>query len=73
MRRLETGQYFWNFQDRPEDRVPQQPLPANDPMPSSLVMNSDFTSMTKRLREIGSSIRNLREYRLSMPTDEYFK
>lgn len=89
MRRLETGQYFWNFQNQPEN-YSLRPLPTNEPVPRlafllthslhisiydfrGMVLSSDLNSMTKRLREIGSSIRNLRDYRLSMPTDEYFK
>lgn len=40
---------------------------------SGMVLNSDLSSMTKRLREIGASIRNLRDYRLSIPSDEYFR
>ncbi|KAI6189661.1 hypothetical protein M3Y97_00032700 [Aphelenchoides bicaudatus] len=72
IRRLETGQYFWNFQSQPESHS-FTPLPTNEQVPRGMVLSSDMNAMTKRLREIGSSIRNMRDYRLSMPSDEYFR
>ncbi|KAI6200104.1 hypothetical protein M3Y96_00697700 [Aphelenchoides besseyi] len=73
LRRLETSQYFWNSHDRMPNNNALSLLTTSDHMPSGVALQSDILPMTKRLREIGANLKNMREYRLSIPSDEYFR
>ncbi|KAI6213816.1 hypothetical protein M3Y94_00196700 [Aphelenchoides besseyi] len=73
LRRLETSQYFWNSHDRLSNDNVLSSLTTSDQMPSGVALQSDILPMTKRLREIGANLKNMREYRLSIPSDEYFR
>lgn len=73
MQRLETSAYFWEPERPTEGRLPGAALPTSTAVPSALVLPTDLDALTRRLRQIGADVRNLRQYRLSAPTDVYFK
>ncbi|KAH7730257.1 hypothetical protein AAVH_01305 [Aphelenchoides avenae] len=78
MRRLQTSNYFWEPSTsklvRPPEPYEPVMLMPSEPIPTSgILLDSDVPMMNSRLQAIRQNLNNLREYRLNMPSVDYFQ
>ncbi|KHN81849.1 hypothetical protein Tcan_05985 [Toxocara canis] len=72
---LATSKYHWDIkQRRPSQRVVSKDLQPNDPIPSSgPMLETDLARIRRRLNEISSDLRILRDHRIHLSSADFYR